>query len=388
MRIYVLGLILSSFLHIELIAQTAENKHFYIPEFHIGYIVPNYQNYPSRTVRLGASINYYFQKNDSDDPVQQYYKKPLYGIQLGFHRLGNNAVFGNQLDVIPVLNLPTKNGSFQVGLGLAYFTKTYRENQLNDLVGSRFTWSFQSIYYRNINLNTGKLFRIGFGFLHGSNGHTQLPNYGINSAVFIMGLVPQEAYSNKEVFSPTNEFDSENTVKRQWYLKVKGGIGYHEFGGTARPINGPKKAVYTSSIQAGVQFSGQFRCYAGFGVRKYMHYADSIDQSPKLKEMKVTPYNVYFLTGIEYLLYHVGISVDGGINLYKPFFEHFAKRYETTGNWQYKSKSLFLSRVGIRLYLFNTSKKPKNNFYIAPYLNANFGQADFSEIAIGYLCRL
>lgn len=356
------------------------SKHQLVPEIYVGKIVPNYLNYPATSARVGLALNYFIQKTDTADPVVKYYKKPLMGVQLAFHRLGNPAIFGNQVDLVPILNLPRRKGSFQFGLGIAYFTKNFRSNPENRVIGSTFTWSFQSIYFHNFKWNTSKDLRIGFGYLHASNGHTQLPNYGANSALLIIGITDKQG----ALFSST----SAERADRKYFISLNAGIGYHEFGGASKPPFGPKKAVYNSSIQFGIQFKGQFKWHMGFGGRKYMHYADSIDSNPALKELSVTPYNIYFTTGIEYLLYHVGISIDGGLNLYKPFFEHFSKRYETVDNWQYVTKKLFMSRVGLRLYLFNTAKNPKHNFYVAPYLNANFGQADYSEITLGYVMQL
>ncbi len=52
----------------------------------------------------------------------------------------------------------------------------------------------------------------------------------------------------------------------------------------------------------------------------------------------------------------------------------------------YKLKSLFPTRLGVKLYLFNTNKIPKNNLYIGANINANYTQADFSELSLG-LCQ-
>jgi len=310
-----------------------------IHEINAGKIVPNHLNYPASSIKVGYSASFLWANNDSTDVVNQYYNNPQFGFQLGFHRLGNPAIFGNQIDALPILNLPTKRGSFQFGLGLAYFTKNYFDNAENLAIGSRFTWSFQSIYYRNFHFNKAKDLRIGFGYHHASNGHTQLPNYGLNSAVILMSLISRR---DEFITKATRPSSTPTTV----YFKLATGLGYHEFGGTTKPVGGSKKAVYKVSAQIGFQFNGQFSWYAGFGARRYQHYEDSLKQNPELRAMKVTANNYYFITGIEYLIYHVGISIDGGINIYKPFFDHFSQRYETTDGWQYETKKLFLSRVG------------------------------------------
>ena len=374
--LYLLIFLLLGSLHLQ------GQDHYFVPEFHLGKIVPNYLNYPQSYPRIGLSYTYYYKGNDPNDAVQRYYKDPLLGVQLGYHWLGNPDLFGNQLDLVPVMNLPTAKGSFQFGLGVAYFNRTYQENPENKVIGSAFTWSFQSFYYRNFPLQNGRIFRLGIGYVHASNGHTQLPNYGMNSAVLTGSFVQKEAYDK------TERTEVAQKPQNKWFLELKYGLGYHEFGGTTAPVGGPKKSVNGLSMTGAIQFKGQFKWRFGFGARSYTHYADSIASNPNLQAANVTPYALFFKTGIEYLIYHIGINVDAGINLHKPFFYHFADRYETVDNWQYFTKKHFLSRVGLRFYLFNTNKDPKHNFYIAPYLNANFGQADYTELAFGYVLKL
>ena len=118
------------------------------------------------------------------------------------------------------------------------------------------------------------------------------------------------------------------------------GIGFHELGSTTSPVGGEKKLVLSKSLGVGFTFKEHFRWYAGFGTRHYQHYADSIENSIELQELGVHPNNHFFMMGIEYLIYHVGIIIEGGINLSKPFYYHFAKDYETTESFKYFKKDI------------------------------------------------
>ena len=44
--------------------------------------------------------------------------------------------------------------------------------------------------------------------------------------------------------------------------------------------------------------------------------------------------------------------------------------------------------MGLKYYIINTKKKPKHNIYLSAHINSNLGQADFSELSLGYVYRL
>lgn len=354
-----------------------EDKQYLVPELLVGSIVPNYLNSPAFGAKIGGAVTYY-KSAERNTLTNQYYNYPLLGIQAGFYRLGNPEVYGNEINLMPVLGLRMKKGMFQWGIGTAYFTKTHRQNEKNQSIGSHFNWAFQWMYYRSFDISEKRNLRLGIGYRHSSNGHVQLPNYGLNSAVFSMTFTPKELKSSM----PDKE---EVSKSRSFFLKIRSGIGLHEFGSTTSPVGGEKKLVFSQSLGVGFIFKEHFRWYAGFGTRYYQHFADSIKNSDELQALNVHPNNHFFMMGIEYLIYHVGISIEGGINISKPFYYHFSERFENTESVKYILKKLFPSRMGLKLYLINTAKKPKHNLYISAHINANFGQADFSEASLGYV---
>ena len=87
-----------------------------------------------------------------------------------------------------------------IGLGSSYFTQeyngtTYSYNNIidnnNRAISTRFTWAFKAfLYYDVLNERKASL-RLGAGFHHQSNGHTSLPNQGLNT--FLVKLLHQAA---------------------------------------------------------------------------------------------------------------------------------------------------------------------------------------------------
>ena len=54
-------------------------------------------------------------------------------------------------------------------------------------------------------------------------------------------------------------------------------------------------------------------------------------------------------------------------------------------NWYYNIKKSISSRLGAKLYAINTNKAPRHNLFLGAFINANFGQADFTELTLGYV---
>ncbi|MDE5420378.1 hypothetical protein L3073_16700 [Ancylomarina sp. DW003] len=95
--------------------------------------------------------------------------------------------------------------------------------------------------------------------------------------------------------------------------------------------------------------------------------------------------NIYFHLGSEFLIGHFGLDIEGGLNLYKPFYKEYYETHGSSNELKYKLKKYFSSRMGLNFYIINTNKLPKNNFFIGANINANFGQADFTELNFGYM---
>ena len=81
------------------------------------------------------------------------------------------------------------------------------------------------------------------------------------------------------------------------------------------------------------------------------------------------------------------MDAEIGINLYKPFYPEHSSEFEYDSSFKYWLKKTFVTRLGLKLYAINTSKNPKHNVFLGAHINANFGQADFSELSIGYVYR-
>jgi hypothetical protein len=363
----------------------------------VGKIVPNYINdFPSTNLQHAINIDVGTLKKDTNNTWTKYYNYPQTGISLFLSNMGNNQIFGNQVSILPfisfrVFNKQKSPSYLKLGLGASYFT-TYHDtitNIENIDIGSSFTWAFQAFLYKSIHRTNGLDLRLGIGYSHSSNGHTQLPNLGINSA---LASISAQFYKkqNTTYHQPTKNkhlFES----NKSYTLGIEKGIGFHEFGHQDYPVGGKKYLVHTSSINFGSILKNHHKAKAGLIYRYYESYNDYIltNKEPTyIENPKNSSSNIELFAGSEFFLGHVAIDITLGLNVYKPFYKKFEEIFPERNQWEYTVKQFISTRLGLNLYLFNANKLPKHNVYVGPHIKSNFDQADFTEITFGYTYKI
>jgi hypothetical protein len=366
-----------------------KNQHFIETELMGGKIVPNYSvNFPHSTIQSAIAINIGTLNKDTSSWAK-YYTFPETGLAFFGSNLGNNKTYGNQFSISPYiqfqLNKKPKPFYIKLAIGASYFTTHFDSisNTDNVAIGSGITWGFQAFLYKSIYHNNGIHLRLGGGYSHASNGHTQLPNFGLNSG--LLSLAAQFYSPKKEVKELSINVSKQKS--KHLFINFRQGLGFHELGATAEPVGGVKREVHTSSLSFGVIFNSHLKIRSGFAYRYYEQYYNYIEATQHLdytSNPKLNSSTIYFFIGSEFLMGHFGLDVMGGLNLYKPFYEEFNTIYEKDDGAAYQLKKLFTTRMGLNFYLLNTNKLPTHNAFIGTHINANFGQADFTEINLGY----
>ena len=368
---------------------SGQKHHFIETELMGGKIVPNYSvNFPKSTIQSAIAINIGTLNKDTSGWAK-YYNYPETGLSFFGSYLGNNKIYGNQFSLSPYIQFKLNNKSkpfyIKLAIGASYFTTHFDSisNTDNVAIGSSFTWGFQAFLYKSIYHNNGVHLRLGGGYSHASNGHTQLPNFGLNSG--LLSLAAQFYNPKKEVKQLTSTVSKQKS--KNLFINFRQGLGFHELGATAEPVGGIKREVYTSSLSFGVVFNKHLKIRSGFAYRYYEQYNNYIKETENpdfINNPILSSSNLYFFIGSEFLMGHVGLDVMGGLNLYKPFYKEFNTAYEKNDGVKYLLKKLFTTRMGLNLYLLDANKLPKHNVFIGAHINANFGQADFTEFNLGY----
>ncbi len=258
-------------------AQEEENKsaHFIEPAYMFGKVLPmsNGFTFPEAGPQQVAAVNLGVVNIDSTK-WGKYYNFPESGVMLLYSNLGNNKILGHQFGVLPFVSFRVFNKlnnplQLKLGAGLSYFTHHFDSlgNPNNEIIGSQFTWDVKVFLYKSLYKNKGFNLKLGVGFSHESNGHTQLPNLGVNSP---MASISGQFYNRKQ-----DNHTKATRIKRQcvspkkYYITLEEGLGFHEQDETEGPLMGELKPVYITDVSAAILFNKHIKFRGGFTYRYY-----------------------------------------------------------------------------------------------------------------------
>ncbi|MBE15015.1 MAG: deacylase [Cytophagaceae bacterium] len=380
------------------VAQT-DNTYFILPELQLGKTMPANQFFPETNLQKSFFLSIANDNTNRDQEWLSRLNRPWTGLSIGFTDFGNTRALGTAISLMPFAEFdlfPSKTRlKLHLGLGASRFTTKFNQvsNRFNRGISTDYSWSFRSfLIYDIFARNPGSL-RLGAGFFHQSNGHTKLPNQGLNSFLLSFSSkitpYPDRPPIPKTAYSPLQK-------SRQYYLGLRIGIGQHVLTyddfllEDIEDYNQPKE-VYAVALSSGIVINRFLKVGAGVHYRFYEHYYDYIVKTktqPYARAPTRNASNIGIFFGGELLLSHVGLEFQMGINFYKPFYEEEWLLNEEQLNWYYQLKKHIPTRMGLKLYALNTNNNPKHNVFIGAHINANLGQADFTELTIGYVRRL
>lgn len=362
-------------------------------EFLFGENIPIYDSFPESNPRKSIFLNISILNTDTSKHWVKYYKFPTVGISLACSDLGNREILKNEFSIVPYIMFktsrdPRRSIDFKIGLGASYFNHPFHPiyNPENKVIGSKFTWAFQFFLYKNIVATHRLNLKVGLGLLHHSNAHTTIPNYGLNSGMISIAA----QFANKQ-YEPDFAVKYDNLSidsKKHYFIQARLGYGWHELGGTWSPVGGKDYPVNSYALSGGIIFKRQFKLSMGFTYRYYQSFHEFIVHNPSRTGLGANPRsessNLILFTGLEFLIGHIGMDMEIGYNLYKPFYDEFNDRWEFNKGFRYWRNRYIATRLGLKLYLINNEKMPKHNVYIGSHVNANFGKADFMDLSLGY----
>lgn len=406
-------MIISSFIHQNCFGQTIDSykrKHvFFIPEIHFGKTLEANTDFPETKLQksLFLSIGRYNFDDNKEWAARLNYPKT--GITLGYTDFGNSDKVGRAYSILPfiefsLLQKRVEGLNLQIGFGSSYMDTQYDpiSNAFNRAITTTINWSFRSFLYYDIFSSETVDWRFGLGYLHHSNGHTNLPNQGLNSLAASLSAKIDQSTNSEEYFEKT-----EFTNKSETYISVRFGLGQNVL---SEKFN-TKKEVFTLSASAGKILNKTFKFGGGFYYRFYEHYYDYIKNNESLVEDQYPHFsdnpfgyasNFGLFATTELLLDHIGFEFELGLNIFKPFYKidwqlNQGYSYENANgdtievlgelDWYYEIKRTVSARMGLNYYLLNTNNAPKHNIFIGAHINANLGQADFTELSLGYVHR-
>lgn len=384
---------------------------FFTTELNAGITSPSNYRFPETDLQKSLYLSLGSTNADNEDEWAYRLNRPKTGVSLGVIDLGNPEALGYGISVLPFAEfqlLPEtfKDLNVQVGTGASYFTETYdlETNKYNRAISTHLNWNFKLFMYYGLTPKSKVNWRLGLGYIHNSNGHTRLPNQGLNS--FMGGISAQLNYTT--IDESQKQKDSSSFKRSTYnYLNAETGLGIR----VLAPLFNTQKPVYNLNIAYGKVINNTFKIGVGAYYRYYKDYQDFIESDNKLTqenypEFKNNPYGYATNLGVfgsgELLMNHVGFEVNVGLNIYKPFYAldyrinksySYIIQYDEPPtelayknlDWYYEFKRTVSARMGLKYYFWSTAKPRRNNVYLGGHINANLGQADFTEISLGYV---
>jgi hypothetical protein len=378
------------------------------PEFLVGTTAEANENFPELKPLIQGMVSFGWDHAANVQEWAQRLKGPKTGISLGYSDYGNKDSLGAAISLLPFIEFnlfKMEKLKAQVGMGGSYFTKKYDSlsNPNNQAITTDLVWSFRAFMYYEILSGSNLDWRLGLGYFHHSNGHTRLPNQGLNSFLFSLSADIKDPSREISVLQEQHIFQRSKSD----YVSFYAGYGVNVL---SKAYN-DKKGVYTISGEYGKVFNKTFKVGVGFYYRFYQHYYDYIKdeeflvrEGEEFDHFTDAPWYNASNLGVhlagEVLMNHIGITLQMGVNLYKPAYRidwrinqgwSYVPReipeYAVLGEFdsKFRLKKTLSTRMGLKYYLFNTSKSPQNNLFLGFHINANGGQADFTDLSLGFV---
>ena len=349
--------------------------------FHGGKIVKNYPVFPESGM---SSFMEFRWQHQSQKQWALYYGFPNVGVAAFFGSFGNPEELGNVFGIMPQMTFTVRRNHqtpihLILGWGYSYWTKRYDAvtNPDNMAIGANITNMASFSATMPFRLSKNIQMNIGVSTIHCSNGHYRMPNNGINIPSLVLGF----RFGNDTIFYKSV---IEKMFAKKWQILIQAGMGLHDFGDGSKPIGGPLYPVYTfvSGMTKQINYSGKF--HTGIYINYYTGFYDYVVEK-QLFGGRQTTYAVTASAylGYEFILGKFSMAVESGWYIWNPFYKYYKN---SLGQNDFKTflKEYINNKMGFRFYPFAENGNLKGLFF-GSYIRANFGQADFSEYAMGFV---
>jgi hypothetical protein len=365
-------------------AQYNDSSQIYSIKTGPGKVLKAFSGMPETNISWFTSFEY-GKKGNGKHEWQKMLGYPEYGLEVVYGDL-NNDFLGNMFAMQPFIRIPVMKNkkkwrvSITAGMGFAYFDNPYHffDNPENGLIGC------------GLNNYTKGEFEIGYvigeqwrmfgsvGAFHFSNAHVKLPNIGANVPEVKIGVTWLQ---NQNDMIENKIYPS---IDSTWSLHIRYGTGFHAYGSTMKPFNGPVYPVYSLSVGSGKNLSAVYAVSFGATVGYYRSFNNFLLSEMLLEEneafFKSTYASVYF--GQEMMLGKFAVYGECAVDIAKPFLRQYGDIFDQQKGITGFIKQINSNRLGLRYYLKEINQKHNWNINLGLFIKSNFAQADFVECAV------
>ncbi len=376
------------FLSLSVFAQEQSDGGVIDPQFSLDYLHGNVLKAKdiegkngSNYIQLSATMK----TGTQDGSFFNWYRKPEVGISGLYGYLGKTDVLGSVFALYPTWRYSFFEGhsiglNVKLGSGFAWFTNPHDkiDNPDNLLIGSHFT---------NITeLSLGVWFEFvpeckieaGVTGLHFSNGHTAIPNYGLNDITAKLGVIyTPGVLSNKTTRKRTLPTEFDDT----WKKTIAFTLGRHELAYSTKPVDGPNYNIYKLYVGLSKRLTKINEVQFGVSAAYYESYHTFIhlsDYYEHLQHLGATVWTAH--VGHEFLINRFGLVTELGIKVIDKFYRDYFMDRDWEKLWY---KGLFAPKAGFKFYpIWNSFDKQK--LALGMFIKTNGFQADCVEYSLSY----
>ncbi len=240
----------------------------------------------------------------------------------------------------------------QLADGISYMTRPYDKvnNNKNIYIGSKVLNGFYlSFRYQEPNLFRGFGLQTGILFSHNSNAKIKMPNLGINSILFQLGV--NYSFGEKENRLPYYEPEISFEKRIQYNFEVKGGVNELVEGVGIKPFY--VLSLYGSkrfNRKNGMTFGGEY--FASNGFREWVKYRKFFDYP----NMKGYPdyRRVGIFIGHEFYINKTSFFTQFGYYVYNKL-KNKDILYERIG-FRYQFHKNIFATVGLKVFIVNAEQ--------------------------------
>ena len=183
------------------------------------------EGFPKTNLQLGLSLSYGKYNHTQDNLWAKWLNFPKTGLTASIYDFGNSEKIGRAYTLMPFMEFKISNKlNLNTGLGLSYMDTLFdaESNPFNRAVTTKFNWSFKSFFYYDLFKSNNIDWRFGLGYVHHSNGHTRLPNQGLNSFLAsISAKIDSKTKNRRRVFSTRQNTYTTNLFCNQNWFRAK-----------------------------------------------------------------------------------------------------------------------------------------------------------------------
>lgn len=313
------------------------------------------------------------------------YKKPLVGATFLYGYLGQKDVLGNVFALYPTWEYSFFNDksiglNIRFGTGFGYFTKTYDKISNPDfmVIGRKFVNATEVTPNVWFKFSPNFCAQTGISLLHFSNGHTAIPNIGLNDFAVKVGVV----YKPGTLVGLGVPKRKPIVADSIWRKTILLGIGRHEFAKTTYPVDGPSYTIYKLGAYISKQIKTIHEVQFGLSVAFYNSYYNAIKFEDYYEHFKpILSTQTVFHVGHEFLMQRFGFVSELGVKIFDPYYRSYFLENEI--GFARFSKSVLSTKLGLKFYPIKNAFAG-NKLAFGMFIKTNFAQADYVEYSMSY----